>query len=49
MTIRANTIQVEAPSILAASSRSRGIVMTYWRIRKMKKALPKKFGTISGR
>ena len=37
-----------APSIMAASSISRGIVMKYWRKRKTSNALPKKVGTING-
>ncbi len=37
------------PSTLAAFSSSFGIVRMYWRIRKMKKALAKNDGTISGR
>ena len=37
-----------APSIIAASSSSRGIVMKYWRSRNTLKALAKKCGTISG-
>ena len=37
-----------APSIIAASSRSRGIDMKYWRSRNTLKALAKKCGTISG-
>ena len=37
-----------APSIVAASSSSRGIVMKNWRSRKTLKALAKKWGMISG-
>ncbi len=37
-----------APSIVAASSRSRGIDRKYWRNRKTLNALAKKCGTISG-
>src|SRR3954465_16039233 len=37
-----------APSIAAASSISRGIVMKYWRIRKTSYALAKKVGSRSG-
>ena len=37
-----------APSIVAASSRSRGIDRKYWRSRNTLKALAKKCGTISG-
>jgi len=39
----------DAPSILAASDSSRGIPRKNWRKRKMKNALPKKQGTMSGR
>ena len=37
-----------APSIMAASSISRGIVMKYWRSRNTLNAFAKKCGTISG-
>ena len=37
-----------APSMLAASSISVGIVMKYWRIRNTSNALAKKVGTSSG-
>ena len=37
-----------APSIIAASSSSRGIVMKYWRSRKTLNAFAKKWGMISG-
>ena len=37
-----------APSIIAASSRSRGIDMKYWRSRNTLNAFAKKWGTISG-
>ena len=37
-----------APSIIAASSRSRGIDMKYWRSRKTLYAFAKKCGMISG-
>src|SRR3954447_24924548 len=40
--------QVDAPSIRAASSRSRGMVIKNWRSRKMKNGKPNQAGMISG-
>src|SRR6266545_5980953 len=44
--IRQKICQEFSPSTRAASSRSLGIVLMYWRIRKMKNAVPPNEGTI---